>query len=484
MSRILEKVSGWAHTTEVDAYVVTPHNLEELRTLIAEVKSARRRICLRGAGLTFGDAIVSANNYIVDLTGLNRILNWSPATGILTAEPGVTFGQIFEKTYKSRWILASVPGSTAITIGGALGMNTHGKNGWKEGNIGDHVLEFELMCADGTTIVCNRLENQELFYAAVGGLGLLGIFTRITLQLKRIPSYAIKRETVTAANLAETITRLEEIGADAEYLVVMTDSFAHYGSRHMGRSVIQYAKFIAAKDLKVQVSNGLADRACPLAERLVNLKALYLLWKALGLCSTGVTAKLVNSYVYYRYALLPAKPVIESCYGFFFINDFIPLAKFLFLEYSVYKRQGVFELQACIPQDKFLEVYRNLFESIQRGRLNPYLTGIKMHKQDDFLLSPYVSGYSINIDIPNFKGREHEIDELFAEMNAIVARHGGRTYLAKDDKLRAEQFKMMYPHHERFRQIKAKYDPDHLFHSEMYQRLFEPNLCSTRVLTV
>lgn len=122
-----------------------------------------------------------------------------------------------------------------------------------------------------------------------------------------------------------------------------------------------------------------------------------------------------------------------------------------------------------------MEVYRDLFKAMHRRRLNPYLSGMKMHRGNDFLLSPYMPGYSVNIDMPNYRGREHTIDELFEELNDVVAMHGGRTYLAKDAKLRGEQFREMYPHHQRFEQIKAKCDPDGLFHSDMYQRLFRQN---------
>ncbi len=162
MIRVLERASGWAHTTEVDAYVVKPRDMEELRAVIAEARSERRRICPRGAGLSLGDAVVSAHNYIVDLTRLNHVLSWDPATGILVAEPGVTVGQIFEETYPSRWILPSTPGSTAITLGGALGMNTHGKNSWRDGNIGDHVLEFGILAlpAQQSPVVETRTRNS------------------------------------------------------------------------------------------------------------------------------------------------------------------------------------------------------------------------------------------------------------------------------------------------------------------------------------
>jgi FAD/FMN-containing dehydrogenase len=35
------------------------------------------------------------------------------------------------------------------TLGGCLAMNIHGKNNFRVGSIGDHVLDFDLLTTDG-----------------------------------------------------------------------------------------------------------------------------------------------------------------------------------------------------------------------------------------------------------------------------------------------------------------------------------------------
>ena len=61
--------------------------------------------------------------------------------------------------------------------------------------------------------------------------------------------------------------------------------------------------------------------------------------------------------------------------------------------------------------------------------------------------------------------------EALARLDQIVLRAGGSVYLAKDSCLGAETFAAMYPGLERFREIKAKVDPEQRFSSSLARRL-------------
>jgi len=83
-------------------------------------------------------------------------------------------------------------------------------------------------------------------------------------------------------------------------------------------------------------------------------------------------------------------------------------------------------------------------------------------------LSFPIEGASLALDFPN---RGREIFDLLADLDRIVVAHGGRVYLAKDSCVSAGHFREMYPGLERFRDIKAKYDPDDRFSSSLARRL-------------
>jgi FAD/FMN-containing dehydrogenase len=75
------------------------------------------------------------------------------------------------------------PGTKHVSLGGAVAADVHGKNHHRDGSLGHHVEELELLLADGSRVHCGPRHGRELFWATVGGMGLTGIITRVTLRL-------------------------------------------------------------------------------------------------------------------------------------------------------------------------------------------------------------------------------------------------------------------------------------------------------------
>ena len=133
---------------------------------------------------------------------MNRILQWNPESGVVQVEPGVTLQQLWQYVLEDGWWPPVVTGTMKTTMGGCAGMNVHGKNGWQAGPIGDHILEFEMMQPSGETIRCSREQHADLFQAAIGGFGMLGCFTSLTLQMKRVYSGYLNVKTASSSQLA------------------------------------------------------------------------------------------------------------------------------------------------------------------------------------------------------------------------------------------------------------------------------------------
>ncbi len=111
-------------------------------------------------------------------------------------EPGVTIRQLWQYVIEDGWWPAVVSGTMFVTIGGAASMNIHGKNNWKVGPIGDHILRFTILTFDGNHLECSRESNSDLFHAAIGGFGMFGAFTSITLKLKHVSSGMVNVESI------------------------------------------------------------------------------------------------------------------------------------------------------------------------------------------------------------------------------------------------------------------------------------------------
>src|SRR5260370_51126 len=145
---------------------------------LSDHRTRRRwQLALRGAGCSYGDTALNQGQTILDCTALNRVLDWSSQTGQITVEPGVTIAQLWQRILPDGWWPAVVPGTSAVTVGGAASTNAHGKNNWHVGSFGDWVLSFDLLLPSGQTVMWSRHQQPHLFYAAIVGLSVLRCFT-------------------------------------------------------------------------------------------------------------------------------------------------------------------------------------------------------------------------------------------------------------------------------------------------------------------
>ena len=152
---------------------------------MASVRAPGRPLGLRGAGCSYGDAAMNSAGHVLDTRAMDRILSLGRATaGVIRssrASRSASSGATPSATAGGR---RSCPARCAVSVGGAAAMNIHGKNNFAVGTIGEHVESFVLSRRRGT-LRCSRDENADLFHAAIGGFGMLGCFTEITLRLKR-----------------------------------------------------------------------------------------------------------------------------------------------------------------------------------------------------------------------------------------------------------------------------------------------------------
>ena len=238
----LEAVAGWGGASGGMAYVYRPTTVSQLQQVFELAQQNGRTIGLRGGGNSYGDAAMNDENIVLDLSRMNRILDWQPENGRLIVEPGVTLQRVWEYTIEDGWWLPIATGTAKITVGGGAAMNVHGKNAWKVGTFGDHIYEFDLMLPSGEIRTCNRQQNSDLFFAAIGGAGLLGCFTKITLHLKRVYSGLLRVEAAARPNLGSTLRWFEEHLNNSDYLVGWLDAFAK--GKRLGRSELHRANYL------------------------------------------------------------------------------------------------------------------------------------------------------------------------------------------------------------------------------------------------
>ena len=79
---------------------------------------------------------------VQEMRRFNRILRFDPAARLIEVESGVTLGDIFAVASREGLGLRRSPVIPAITVGGCIAANVHGKNPVRDGTFVDSVLDL------------------------------------------------------------------------------------------------------------------------------------------------------------------------------------------------------------------------------------------------------------------------------------------------------------------------------------------------------
>ena len=151
----------------------------------------------------------ATDSICIDTRPLNRVISFDRERGLIDAEAGIQWPDLIraylerQRDMAHQWGIAQKQtGADTFTLGGSLSSNVHGR-GLTMKPLISNVEAFALIDADGKTIRCSRTENDELFRLAIGGYGLFGIISTVTLRLVRRQKLRRVVAIIEAGDLAE-----------------------------------------------------------------------------------------------------------------------------------------------------------------------------------------------------------------------------------------------------------------------------------------
>ncbi len=461
----LERVTSWGGANESLSYVYRPTTIEGVQAVFSLARQHGRSVGLRGGGNSYGDAAMNAENILLDLRRMNRILSWNPENGRVITEPGVTFSQLWQYIIEDGWWPPVVTGTSQTTVGGCAAMNVHGKNAWQVGPIGDHILEFDLLLPSGEIITCSRSENEDLFFAAIGGFGMLGVFTAVTMQMKRIYSGQLDIHTQAQANLADMFNYFEKNMAQSDYIVGWIDAFAK--GKSLGRGDVHRANYLPpGADPQPQQTLRLENQHLP--PNMFGVAPKSIIWLGMRPFMNDPGTTLINTGKFLAGRLGGAKSYRQGHAGFHFLLDYVPDWK------NAYGSGGLIQYQPFIPKDTAQDAFGEILRLCQKRNVVNYLTVFKRHRPDDFLMTHGLDGYSLAMDFRITDQRRSRVAVLARELDEIVLAANGRFYFAKDSTLRpsvAEAYLGLETINQ-FKKLKKRCDPDNLLETDLWRRVF------------
>ncbi len=457
-------LENFGHSLKAPSYRVSVKKSEDIYEAFQLAKKHGLTVTARGTGLSYNDASLNGGGIVLDMTGMDQIVEWDPASGLARCESGVTLEQLWKKVEPDGWWPPVVSGTMKTTLGGCLAADIHGKNNFQAGPIGEHVVEFTAMLPTGALITCTPKKNADLFHAMISGLGMLGVFTSVTLKMKRIHSGLIEVDAWHVKNLKHQLDSLFEHAPDHDYIVGWLDTTAR--GRNLGRGQIHASRNLKeGADPDAQKNMQLSYQHLP--DRLFGVMPKSLLHYFMNPFLNNAGVQVINTAKYI--ASLRDHTFRQSHAEFHFLLDFVPDWE------RSFGRGGLIQYQSFLPKETAEAAWREMIELSHRRGTPSYLGVTKRHRPDKFLLTHGVDGFSLAMDFKVTDKNRAKLGALLQEFDRIVLNASGRFYFAKNSETTAESTHRFLGDEAvaKFKKLKKRCDPSGLLESDLYRRLFK-----------
>lgn len=435
-------VSGWGLTTPSQTNLHIP-NFDELISKRFEFKNFT---IARGMGRSYGDAAQISGGDTISTEKLDTY-NFDFETGKLIAQSGVTIAKLIKDLAPKGWFVPVTPGTRYVTVGGAVASDIHGKNHHTSGSFSDHITRIEILTPVGL-ISCSREENQDLFNATCGGMGLTGLILTVELTMKKIESTQITVDTKKVSNIDQLLDLMPQNDSEYPYTVAWVDTLSK--GKNLGRSILSSGRHSQKFTENDGKNWSYKDRQFVTFPRGNKFNLI-----------NKFTAKTFNE-MWYQKAPKNKTEQLQSIGKFFHPLDGAKNWN------HVYGKHGFIQYQFVVPDDQtdFIKLTLEIFSKMQ---IPNFLTVLKRFgEQNHGLLSFPKKGWTLAVDFPTkFSG----LPKLLNDLDRQLLDAGGRIYLTKDSRSNPEIIEQMYPNFEKFRKIKSIYDPEQVIKSDLSLRL-------------
>jgi decaprenylphospho-beta-D-ribofuranose 2-oxidase len=401
----------------------------------------------RGAARSYGDAAQNAGGAVIDMTTRARIHRLDLHTGRARVDAGLTIDELLRAIVPHGWFVPVTPGTRMVTIGGSIAADIHGKNHHVDGSIRRFVTGFTLLLADGSRQWVTP-DDHDVFSATLGGMGLTGVILDAEIELRRITTAWIRATVQRTTDLDDTIAVLDT--SDATHSVAFMDLMSR--GRGLGRAVVDTGEYAQIDDLPPATARQ-PLRYNP-TQRLVVPDVFPI---------SAINRVTAQAFAPAWIARAPRRPRrhVVSLTSFFHPLDWIGHWN------RAYGPRGFVQYQCVVPPGQEQAIHQ-IAAILAGARCPTFLPVFKRMGPGGGMLSFPIEGWTLAIDIPaGFAG----LGGLLEACDDVVCEAGGRVYLAKDGRMRAERMPIMYPELDAWRAVRDRLDPQGRWRSDLGRRL-------------
>lgn len=402
--------------------IAAPKTEDELALLMRDAAKVRAV----GAGHSFTPLCETAGT-LIQLAELDSRIDVVADGRSVWAPGGWSLKRVAEALWKIGYSLPNQGDVDPQSLAGAIATGTHG-TGEHLGSLSTFARAFRMVLADGAIVECSAEVEPALFEAQRLSLGLLGIATRVRIDV--MPAYRLEQ-------------RIERVGLDD-----VCERFGQIAEEH------RHAEFFAfpyADDVILKTLHPTDDPAPfrpPRGDSEEHFQRMCDLCRVLPFL-TGVIQRRLMAGIHGSRRVGPAYQIFPS----------ERRVRFEEMEYEVPRAAGIPALREAI---RWIRQHR-------RAVMFPF--EFRWTAADDIWLSPFNGGPCASISFHQYAKRRWQ--SLFAEVEPIFRAHGGRPHWGKRHSLGAREVFELYPRARDFCAVRRKVDPHGKFTNDYLNNLFD-----------
>jgi FAD/FMN-containing dehydrogenase len=436
-----------------------------LEQALRRASAAGTFVSIAGGRHAMGAQQFGDSSMMLDMTRFARVRSLDRTKGLVEVEAGIMWPALVDYLLKSQvraaradgpprletWGIAQKQtGADRLTIGGALAANVHGRGLKMKPFIAD-VESFVLVDARGEPRTCSRSENAELFRLAIGGYGLFGVISTVTLRL--VPRQKIQR--------VVEVRMIDDLPNAFEQRIGDGFTFGDFQFSVDEKSDDFLRKGVFSCYRPVDLSTPMSEARRELADED---------WHALLLLAHNNKATAFDQYS--KYYLFTSGQLYwsDTHQMSTYLDDYHTR---LDTQLGAPYRATEMITEIYVPRPA-LPSFMGEVASAFRANGVPIVYGtVRLIEQDDesvlaWAKQPYAC-IIFNLHVVHTTEGMARAGQAFRDLIDMGLKRGGRYYLTYHRHARRDQVEACYPQFPEFLRLKRKYDPQERFQSEWYR---------------
>ncbi|MCU1254553.1 MAG: L-gulono,4-lactone dehydrogenase [Candidatus Angelobacter sp.] len=455
-SRVVNDIHSGLNRTRVSR-IAAPKTSADVQRIVRQAKARRASISIAGGRHAMGGQQFGTDTVLIDMRELSSTAKLDAEHHSIEASGGAFWPRLInnyltsqEGTEEQWGIAQKQTGADNISIAGTLAANAHGRGLHLKPFVSD-VESFTLINADGELLTCNRRENPELFKLAIGGYGMFGVVSSVTLRL--VPRQKIQRivEIRSTDGLMEAFNQRIRDGflyGDFQFaLDPESEDFLH-------RGVFSCYKPLDPATVMPEHEKQLSDES----------------WRTLLYLAHENKSEAFKRYTDYYMS------TNEQLYWSDLHQlSFYPEHYHRLIDQKMHAKQPGSEMitEINVPRDQITEFLAEVREDFRRNKVELIYGTVRLIEKDEETFLPWAKQpYActiFNLHAAHTQSALHDSAEAFRRLIDIAIRRKGTYYLTYHKYARKDQVLACYPNFPEFLSLKRKYDPQERFQSDWYR---------------